>query len=188
MTLRLGALLLGLLATPLLTVTALADPAPGGHVDRIFVNGRIWTGDDAQPWAEAIAVSGDTLVGVGSSAEIRSMAAPDTAVVDLGGRFVAPGFQDSHIHFPGPSINSVDLSDVVTLAQFQAKLKSFAEAHPDIPWIVGKGWGYSVFPKLIADKKYIDAVVSDRPVYLAARDGHMALANSAAIRVAGVGR
>lgn len=186
MTLRLGALLLGLLATPLLTVTALADPAPGGHVDRIFVNGRIWTGDDAQPWAEAIAVSGDTLVGVGSSADIRSMAAADSAVVDLGGRFVAPGFQDSHIHFPGPSINSVDLSDVVTLAQFQAKLKSFADAHPDIPWIVGKGWGYSVFPNLIADKKYIDAVVSDRPVYLAARDGHMALANSAAIRVAGV--
>jgi predicted amidohydrolase YtcJ len=183
---RLKTLLLGLLSTPLLSVPVLADPAPGNHVDRVFVNGRIWTGDNAQPWAEAIAVSGDTLVGVGSTAEIRSMAASDTAVVDLNGRFVTPGFQDSHIHFPGPSIYSVDLSDVTTLAQFQAKLKAFAEAHPDLPWIVGKGWGYSVFPKLIADKKYIDAVIPDRPVFLEARDGHMALANSAAIRLAGV--
>jgi predicted amidohydrolase YtcJ len=165
---------------------ALADPAPGGHVDRVVVHGRVWTGDNAQPWAEAIAVSGDTLVGVGTNAEIKSMVVPDTAVVDLGGRFVSPGFQDSHIHFPGPSIDSVDLSDVTTLAQFQDKLKAFAAAHPDLPWIVGKGWGYSVFPKQLAHKKYIDAVIPNRPVFLAARDGHMALANSAAMRLAGV--
>jgi predicted amidohydrolase YtcJ len=169
-----------------MTAPALADPAPDGHVDRVFVNGRIWTGDNAQPWAEAIAVSGDTLVGVGTNAEIKSMVVPDTAVVDLGGRFVSPGFQDSHIHFPGPSIDSVDLSDVTTLAQFQDKLKAFAAAHPDLPWIVGKGWGYSVFPKQLAHKKYIDAVIPNRPVFLAARDGHMALANSAAMRLAGV--
>lgn len=183
---HLKTLLVGLLSSSLMAAPALADPSPGGHVDRVFVNGRIWTGDDAKPWAEAIAVSGDTLVGVGNSAEVKAMAASDTAVVDLGGRFVTPGFQDTHIHFPGPSINSVDLSEVKTLAQFQEKLKAFAAAHPDLPWIIGKGWGYSVFPKQMPDKKHIDAVVADRPVFLAARDGHMALANSAAVRLAGV--
>ena len=183
---RMKSLLSALLASAVLSTPVWADPAPGDHVDRIFINGRVWTGDDAQPWAEAVAVSGDTLVGVGSSADIKAMAASDTAVVDLAGKFMTPGFQDTHIHFPGPSINSVDLSDVTTLAQFQAKLKDFAQAHPDLPWIVGKGWGYSVFPKQIPDKKLIDAVIADRPVYLAARDGHMGLANSAALRLAGV--
>ncbi len=183
---RLKTTLSAMLASTLLAMPAWAEPAPSGHVDRIFVNGRIWTGDEAQPWAEALAVSGDTLVGVGDDAEIKAMAATDTAVIDLAGRFVTPGFQDSHIHFPGPSINSVDLSDVTTLAEFQDKLKAFAEAHPELPWIVGKGWGYAIFPDEKADKKYIDAVISDRPVYVAARDGHMGLANSAALRVAGV--
>lgn len=183
---RLKTMLSAMLVSTLLTVPVWAGPAPGGHVDRIFVNGRIWTGNVAQPWAKALAVSGDTLVGVGEDADVRTLAAADTAVVDLGGRFVTPGFQDSHIHFPGPSINSVDLSDVTTLAQFQAKLKAFAQAHPELPWIVGKGWGYAIFPQEKADKKFIDAVISDRPVYLAARDGHMGLANSAALRLAGV--
>jgi predicted amidohydrolase YtcJ len=183
---RLKTMLSAMLASTLLATPAWAEPAPGNHVDRIFVNGRIWTGDEAEPWAEALAVSGDTLVGVGQDAEIKGMAAADTAVVDLGGRFVTPGFQDSHIHFPGPSINSVDLSDVTTLAQFQDKLKAFAAAHPELPWIVGKGWGYAIFPNESPNKTHIDAVISDRPVYLAARDGHMGLANSAALRLADV--
>jgi predicted amidohydrolase YtcJ len=183
---RLKTLFSALFASSLLAMPAWAAPSPGGHVDRIFVNGRIWTGDDARPWAEAIAVSGDTLVGVGNDSDIKAMAASDTSVVNLGGRFVTPGFQDSHIHFPGPSINSVDLSDVTTLAQFQDKLKAFAAAHPDLPWIVGKGWGYAIFPNESPQKEHIDAVISDRPVYLAARDGHMGLANSAALRAAGV--
>lgn len=183
---RLKTMLSALVASTLLSAPALADPSPGGHVDRLFINGHIWTGDDAQPWAEAFAVSGDTLVGVGSDADVKAMAAPDTAVTDLAGRFVTPGFQDTHIHFPGPSINSVDLSDVKTLAQFQSRLKEFAAAHADLPWIIGKGWGYSIFPKQIADRKYIDAVIANRPVYLAERDGHMGLANSAALRLAGI--
>ena len=183
---RLKTMLSAMFASTLLTMPAWAAPAPGGHVDRIFLNGRVWTGDDAQPWAEALAVSGDTLIGVGKNAEIKAMAAADTAVTDLAGRFVTPGFHDAHVHFPGPSVNAITLNDVATLEEFQAKLKAFAAAHPDLPWIRGKGWGYSIFPNQIADKKYIDAVVPDRPVYLNERDGHMGLANSAALRAAGV--
>lgn len=183
--LRRAALLSGacLAALPML---ASAAPAPGNHVDRIFLHGKVWTADTAQPWAQAIAVSGDTLVAVGSDAQVQAMAAPDTAVVDLHGRLVTPGFQDSHLHFPGPSVDSVQLGDVTTLAEFQQRLADFAKAHPDLPWITGHGWGYSIFPGQVADAKYIDAVIKDRPVYLTERDGHMGLGNTLAIKTAGV--
>ena len=88
------------------------------HVDRIFTGAKIWTGDDAHPQAQAIAISGDRLLAVGSDQEIKALAASDTTVVDLGGRLVVPGFQDSHLHFPGRSINEIDLHGVETLKDF----------------------------------------------------------------------
>jgi len=156
------------------------------HIDRIFVDGNIWTGDDKHPRAEAIAISGDKILAVGLSSEIKALASPDTAVVDLHGRLVVPGFQDSHLHFPGGSVNQVDLHGAETLQEFQTRLADFAKTHPHLPWITGHGWGYSAFPDQTVDKKYIDAVISDRPVYVTERDGHMGLANSKALRFAGV--
>ena len=156
------------------------------HVDRIFINGKIWTADDRRPSAEAMAISGDKIIAVGSTQEIRGLAAPDTAVIDLKGRLVVPGFQDSHLHFPGRSVNEVDLHGVETLQEFQQRLANFAKDHLKLPWITGHGWGYSAFPNQIVDKKYIDAVISDRPVYVSERDGHMGLANSKAMQIAGV--
>lgn len=155
-------------------------------VDRIFINGRIWTADDARPRVEALAIAGDKIVAVGSTDEIKSLATTDTVVVDLGGRLVVPGFQDSHLHFPGRSVNEVDLHGAETLKEFQARLADFARSHPRLPWITGQGWGYSAFPNQTVDKKYIDAVISDRPVYVTERDGHMGLANSKALELVGV--
>jgi len=169
------------LAVSLIGVWTQATPQ---HADRIFVNGEIWTGDDAHPKAEALAVSGDKILAVGSTKEIRALAAPDTAVVDLKGRLLVPGFQDSHLHFPGASVNSVRLDGLETLDAFQKQLGEFAKSHPHLTWITGGGWGYSVFPNLTVDKKYIDAVISDRPVYVSERDGHMGLANSKALQLA----
>ena len=156
------------------------------QADRIFVHGKVWTEDDAHPRAQAIAVSGSKILAVGTDAEIRGLAGPGTAVVDLRGRLVVPGFQDSHLHFPGRSVNEVDLHGTETLKAFQQRLSDFARAHPSLPWIVGHGWGYSAFPNQTVDKKYIDEVISDRPVYVTERDGHMGLANSKAIQIAGV--
>ena len=156
------------------------------HVDRIFLNGQIWTGDDQRPKAEALAVADDRILAVGSTAEIQALANSDTAIVDLKGRLVVPGFQDSHLHFPGQSVNEVDLHGAETLQEFQRRLADFAKAHPQLPWITGHGWGYSAFPNQTVDKKYIDAVVSDRPVYVSERDGHMGLANSKALQISGV--
>ena len=178
-------LFVGLLGLLMVAVSTMAQ-VPKPHIDRAFVNGKIWTADGARPRAEAIAISGDKIVAVGSTSEIKSLASPDTAIVDLGGRLVVPGFQDSHLHFPGASVNEVDLHGAETLKEFQSRLAEFAKAHPKLPWITGHGWGYSAFPNQTVDKKYIDAVISDRPVYVTERDGHMGLANSKALQVAGI--
>jgi predicted amidohydrolase YtcJ len=173
------------LVLALIPACAAAQPAPR-HADRIFIDGVVWTGEDAAPRAEAIAVSGDRILAVGSDAEIRALAGADTAAVDLHGRLVVPGFQDSHLHFPGPSVNQVNLVGAESVQEIQRRLLEFAKAHPSLPWIVGAGWGYAAFPQQTVDKKYIDAVIPDRPVYLYERDEHMGLANSRAIAAAGV--
>ena len=174
----LAAALLGTACAPQLAAT---QTACKGAVDTVYINGRIWTAETAQPWAEALAVAGDKLACVGTTDAIRQAAGSTTTVVDLQGRFVAPGFQDSHLHLPGPSLNSVPLEDVTSVAELQAKLKAFADANPDLPWITGRGWGYAIFPDAKADRSYIDAVISDRPVYITMRDGHAGLGNSAAL-------
>lgn len=158
----------------------------GEHADRIFVNGKIWTEDDSRPQVQALAVSGDKIIAVGSNQQIKALAASDSAIIDLQGRLVVPGFQDTHLHFPGRSINEIDLHGIETLQEFQRRLSDFAKAHPSLPWITGHGWGYSAFPNQTVDKKYIDAVISDRPVYLLERDGHMGFGNSKAVQIAGV--
>ena len=159
---------------------------PAKQVERVFVNGKIWTGDERKPRAEALAIRGDKIVAVGTAEEVKKAAAGAAAVVDLHGRLVVPGFQDSHAHWPGSSVNDVDLHGAETLKEFQSRLAEFAKAHPKLPWITGHGWGYSAFPNQTVDRKYIDAVISDRPVYVTERDGHMGLANTKAMQTAGV--
>jgi predicted amidohydrolase YtcJ len=171
-----------------LAIAALAAVAPARaaeHADRIFVNGRIWTADAAHPYVEALAVAGDRLLVVGSNAEVRAVAGPDTAVVDLQGRFVVPGFQDSHAHFPGPA-DSVDLADAANVRDMQRRIIAFMRTHPGSGWIRGRGWGYSAFPDQRPDKRYLDEVAPARPMYVVERDGHMGLANSKALELAGV--
>jgi predicted amidohydrolase YtcJ len=156
------------------------------QADRVFVNGKIWTGDPARPMAEALAIRGDKIVAVGTAEEVKKAAETNAAVVDLHGWLVVPGFQDSHAHWPGSSVNDVDLHGAETLKEFQSRLAEFAKVHPKLPWITGHGWGYSAFPNQTVDKKYIDAVIADRPVYVTERDGHMGLANTKALQIASV--
>src|SRR5262245_43055323 len=169
-----------------LTAVCSFAQTPQQQADRIFVNGKIWTADEVQPAAEALAIRGEKIVAVGTTEEVKKLAGPKTTVVDLHGRLVVPGFQDSHAHWPGSSVNEVDLHGTETLAEFQKRLAEFAKAHPQLRWITGHGWGYSAFPNQTPDRKYIDAVISDRPVYVRERDGHMGLANTKALQLAGV--
>jgi predicted amidohydrolase YtcJ len=175
-------------AAAVVALAGISACAQAQNAERVFVNGKIWTGDEKKPQAEALAIRGDRIVAVGTPEEVTKAVGVDAAVVDLHGRLVVPGFQDSHAHWPGSSVNDVDLHGAETLREFQSRLAEFARAHPKLPWITGHGWGYSAFPNQAADKRYIDAVIVDRPVYLTERDGHMGLANTKALQIAGVTR
>jgi len=182
---------LGIFLMILALASCTSDKPAGPHADRIFINGKVWTGDDAQPTAQAMAISGDKIVAVGTTAEIRALASDETEVIDLKNRRVVPGFQDSHTHFLMGSANKgnqVELDDAETLEDIQRRVAEYAEANPDESWITGNGWGYAAFPDNTVDKTYLDEVVPDRPVYLTSRDGHMGFGNSKALELAGITR
>lgn len=177
-------LLMGLVAPALLA--AAPATAPEAPADRIFVNGRIWTGDARKPRAEAIALRGEWIAAVGSEADVRRVAGPKTEVVDLKGRFVAPGFNDAHLHFL--VVETAALGGLATLTDIQKAIRAYAAANPSLPWIEGRGWVYSAFPGGLPQKKWLDEAVPDRPAVMGAYDGHTTWANSRALAAAGITR
>jgi predicted amidohydrolase YtcJ len=153
------------------------------------VNARVWTGDAKVPWAEAIAVSGEQIATIGSSDEIRRVAGPTTPI-DAAGRLVVPGFIDSHVHFVdgGFRLASVQLRDASSRAMFVDRIRAFAATVPAGTWIQGGDWDHSLWGGNLPAREWIDAVTPDHPVWINRLDGHMALANSAALKAAGVTR
>lgn len=175
---------------------ASGDRAPGagtgqatGPVTLAIVNARVWTGDDARPWAEALAVEGDHISAVGSNDEIRKLVGGVT-LVDAGGRLVVPGFIDSHVHFidGGFRLVSVRLRDARTREEFVSRIKAFAATVPPGTWIIGGDWDHTLWGGELPTRDWIDAVTPDHPVWVNRLDGHMSLANSAALKAAGVTR
>jgi len=154
-----------------------------------LTGGAIYTVDGARSWAEAVAVRNGRIVYVGTDKGAEAHIGPETTVVDLEGRMVVPGFQDSHVHpiSAGLEANSCDLNAVDNVAAYVATIKKYADAHPDEPWITGGGWLMSAFgPGALARRDLIDAVVPDRPVLLWSRDGHTVWVNSKALEIAGI--
>jgi predicted amidohydrolase YtcJ len=154
-----------------------------------IVNARIWTGDPARPWAEALAVRGDEIALVGGSDEVRR-AASGVTPIDAGGRLVVPGFIDTHVHFVdgGFRLASVQLRDARTREDFVDRIAAFARTVPAGTWITGGDWDHSLWGGELPVRQWIDAVTPDHPVFVNRLDGHMALANSAALKAAGVTR
>jgi predicted amidohydrolase YtcJ len=180
---------IGLFILAAAAIPAVAQSSPTADV--IVVNARVYTVNPQQPWAEAIAVRGDHVLAVGDKAKIESYRGTSTNVIDAQGRLVLPGFTDCHIHFMDGSLGltRVDLNGAGTVAEIQKRVKEYADSHPQEPWIQGMGWTYPTFkPSGLPDKKILDAVVPDRPVYLVAFDGHSSWANSKALAMAGVDR
>ena len=160
-----------------------------GPVDLIVTNGRVYTGS-ATEFAEALAVRGNRILQVGSNHDIKRLRRPQTTTVDAHGATVLPGFNDSHIHFlsGGLGLQNVELLGDTTLEAIQARIKTFAEAHPERTWIVGRGWYYDPFPGGLPVRQQLDAVVADRPVYMSCYDGHTAWVNTKALQLAGITR
>jgi len=157
--------------------------------DMIITNARIWTGNAEEPFAEAMAISGDTLVAVGSNSEVMKYKSGAATVIDLGSRFVAPGFIDSHVHLlqGGSNLASVQLRDAATPEEFIKRIKAFAATQKPGTWILGGDWdgmGWESLPS----GSWIDSVTPEHPVFVSRLDGHMALANSLAMKLAGVDR
>lgn len=154
--------------------------------DLALINGRIWLGGDSNSIAEAAAIRGNQIIRVGTTVEIRQLAGERTQVIDLGGRFAAPGFNDAHIHFLGGAsgLSEIDLTGCKTVAEMVGRIAEFAKKNPDKPWLTGRGWEYTPFPGGLPTKTYLDAVIKDRPVFLSAYDGHSGWANSKALQLA----
>ena len=176
-----------------LTLTACMRTAPPGSaadpITLAVVNARVWTGDPRRPWADAIAVRGERIAAVGSSAEIRKLA-PAANVIDAKGAMLVPGFNDAHVHFVSSGINlsSVQLRDARTPGEFVARIKAFAATVPRGTWIMGGDWDHEQWGGRLPERAWVDSVTPDHPVWINRLDGHMALANSAALRAAGVSR
>jgi len=179
-----------LAAAALAASLAGAAPERAGQADRIFVGGRVWTGETGRPLVEALAVRGTTVLAVGPNADIRKLSGKGTDVVDLRGRLVVPGFIDGHLHLLGGSLSleELRLDDAETFAVLAQRVKDWAAAHPDAHWVNGEGWTYAAFPDGLPSRLQLDALVPGRPAFLVSYDGHTGWANSMALRLASVTR
>jgi len=154
----------------------------------VVVNGRVWTGEPDHAWAEAVAITGDRIAAVGSTSAIRGLMSNQTRVIDAHGRMVVPGFIDSHVHFlsGGMNLASVQLRDAHSPAEFIARIKAFAASVPAGTWITGGDWDHQNWGGELPQRSWIDSVTPNNPVWINRLDGHMALANTAAMRAAKV--
>ena len=155
-----------------------------------LVNARIWTGDPRRPWADALATERDRVAAAGSSAEIRKAVTSTTRVIDAGGMMVVPGFIDAHVHFidGGFGLDSVQLRDAKTPEEFVRRIAQHAESLSPGEWITRGDWDHELWGGELPRRDWIDAATPRNPVWVNRLDGHMALANSAALRAAGIDR
>ncbi len=160
------------------------------HADLILINGRVWTGNENPAFTEAVAISGNTILQTGNTEDIKKLADKNSNVVDLHGRLATAGINDAHIHFLAGSqgLSAIDLNESKTKEEAIKVIESFAKNNPEKKWVTGMGWQYSLFPGGLPTKDALDKIISDRPVYIRAYDGHSAWVNSKALELAGISR
>jgi predicted amidohydrolase YtcJ len=157
----------------------------------LVVLGRVWTGDSAAPWAQGVAIQGDSIIAVGDSAAIAGRIGSGTTVISPNGGFVAPGFMDDHVHlrWGGFQLASVDLRDASTPEELTRRIKAFAQTLQPGEWITGGDWDHEKWPGTpLPDRSWIDSVTPRNPVFVQRLDGHMALANTLALAAAKLDR
>jgi predicted amidohydrolase YtcJ len=157
--------------------------------DLIITNASIHTMDKAQPIAQAIAVSGNRIAAVGSNGDIQPLADNKTRVINAGGKLLLPGFNDAHVHWleGGFSLTNVNLREASNPTEFSRKLGDYAKKQPKGSWILGGSWDHERWPgSPLPTKAMIDSVTGEHPVFVSRLDGHMALANSLALKLAGI--
>jgi predicted amidohydrolase YtcJ len=156
--------------------------------DLVFTGGGVHTVDAVRRRAQAAAVRGGRIVAVGTDAEVREVVGGATEVVDLRGRLLLPGFQDSHVHAPSGGLDRlrIDLSEAHSLDDYRALIARYRDGHPDAEWLLGGGWAMDVFPGGTPTRDALDQLSPDRPVFINNRDNHAAWVNSRALELARV--
>jgi predicted amidohydrolase YtcJ len=155
----------------------------------IVTNAVIYTVDKQHPRAEAVAVIGDRIVAVGSRAEVDSWRGPQTKIINAGGKLVVPGFNDAHLHFisGGEQLNQVNLTDAGSAQEFARRIAAQVSKTPKGEWILGGRWDETKWPKPdLPTRELVDPVTGDTPIFVERYDGHQSLANSAAMKLAGI--
>ena len=183
-----GAVLIATLPAAAALLFANAQP-PIPVADTIILRAKVYTGDVNRPWVQAIAIHDGKIVAVGDDATINKLRYAGTEVIEGAGHLVLPGFVDCHIHFLDGSLSlgRVNLEGAKDASDIQQRLRDYAAKHPGYDWVLGRGWNYAMFgPEALPNKKYLDEIFPDRPVFLEGYDGHTYWANSKALALAGI--
>ena len=165
-----------------------SSQAMAQSADLVLINGNVWTVDDAKPTAQAVAVRFDRITAVGTNDEIRKLIGTGTKVIDLKGRLLLPGFIDDHTHFMsgGFQLQNVDLRDAKSQEEFARRIGERARKYPG-RWMTGGDWDHDNWPGgALPTKDLIDPLTPNTPVFVNRYDGHMALANSYVLKLAGI--
>jgi len=172
-------------------VFLLAAGAAAQQADLVITNANIHTMDAKRTIARSVAIVGRFIMAVGSDSDTKALIGPQTRVIDAKGRLVLPGFNDAHVHFiaTGSQLSQINLRDAKTPEEFVRRIKEFAANLPKGRWITGGRWDHENWtPANLPTAAMIDAATPDNPVFINRLDGHMALANSLAMRLASVDR
>lgn len=179
----------GVIVLTLITVSVSLQSQTKPSADLIIENARIWTVDSLHPEVEALAVLGERIVAVGTNREVEAWRGPTTRVVDADGKRLLPGFNDAHVHFVdgGAQLDNVELNDASSPQEFARRIGERAGKTSKGAWLLGGDWDETKWtPAELPTKQLIDALTSNTPVAVNRYDGHMVLANSLALRIAGI--
>ena len=174
-----------------LIVCASSSRVNAGNADVIFLNGNIYTVNERQPKAEALAAKGDRIIFVGSNSDAQKQKGDATRVVDLHGQTVVPGLTDSHYHILGVGERELglNLEGTASLEDLLAKVKARVAQTERGKWVTGRGWIETFWkPPVFPTRADLDKVAPDNPVFLGRADGHGAVVNSAAMKIAGINK
>ena len=165
-----------------ITTTVLFSCKQKINADNIYFNGKIWTGDTANPSASVIAIKGNQIVYVGNDISFVN----GETKIDLGGKMLTPGFIDNHTHFlsGGYNLTSVHLKEVKTKKEFIDTIKKYCKNLKGDEWILGGDWNNDAWGGELPNKSWIDSVTGNHPLAISRYDGHMILANSIALQKA----
>jgi predicted amidohydrolase YtcJ len=170
-------------------VTCVGCSHTTNRADLVIINARVWTGVDRD--AQAVAVKRDRIAAVGSDRTVRRWIGPETKIINAEGRRLIPGITDAHIHIVagGLQLSRLQLRDIASREEFVSAVAAAARDIPEDTWILGGRWSVESWSDpQTPQKEWVDAITGDKPLFLSRMDGHQALANSAALRLAGIDR